>query len=103
MDNIFERHRNRNKGPKIKIIENGSNKKNTDSNIKEKTIFRKQRLNKEGVVDLDQKEIKKIIKASTAKRGKTCMKLNSKQKIFISKALNLKKSQLKKFLLFFEK
>ena len=82
IDNIFERHRSRSKGSKNKIIENGSNKKNRDSNIKEKTIFRKQRLHKGGVVDLAQEEIKKnkfrIIKASAPKGGKTYMKMNSK-------------------------
>ena len=83
IDNIFERHRSRSKkGSKNKIIENGSNKKNRDSNIKEKTIFRKQRLHKGGVVDLAQEEIKKnkfkIVKASAPKGGKTYMKMNSK-------------------------
>ena len=83
INNIFDRARSRSKnGSQKKIIENGSNKKLRDSNIKEKTILRRQRIQKGGVVDLAQEEIKKnkfkIIKASAPKGGKTYMKLNSK-------------------------
>ena len=81
--NIFERHRSRSKGSNNKIIENGSNKKiNRDSNIKEITILRRHRIQKGGVVDLAQEEMKKskfkIIKASAPNGGKTYMKMNMK-------------------------
>ena len=83
INNIFDRARSRSKkGSQNKIMENGSNKKLRDSNIKEKTILRRQRIQKGGVVDLAQEEIKKnkfkIVKASAPKGGKTYMKMNSK-------------------------
>ena len=83
INNIFQRNRSRSKGSKSKIIENGSNKKiNRDSNIKEVPILRRNRIQKGGVVDLAQEEIKKnkfkIIKASAPNGGKTYMKMNVK-------------------------
>ena len=85
INNIFERHRSRSKsGSNNNNIENGGIKKNRDSNIKEITMFRRNRKYKGGVVDLAQEEIKKnkfkIVKATAPKGGKTFMKINSKLK-----------------------
>ena len=85
INNIFDRHRSRSKnGSHGKNIENGGINKQRNSNIKEITILRKNRIQKGGVVDLAQEEIKKnkfkIIKASAPKGGRTYMKINSKYK-----------------------
>ena len=85
INNIFDRHRSRSKnGSHGKNIENGGINKQRNSNIKEITILRKNRMQKGGVVDLAQEEIKKnkfkIVKASAPKGGRTYMKINSKYK-----------------------
>ena len=86
INNIFERHRSRSKnGSKSKNREASGFKRNRDSNQKEITILRRYRIQKGGVVDLAQEEIKKknqfkIIKASAPKGGKTFLKMNSKYK-----------------------
>ena len=85
INNIFNRHRSRSKnGSRGKSIENGGINKQRNSNIKEITILRKNRMQKGGVVDLAQEEIKKnkfkIVKASAPKGGRTYMKINSKYK-----------------------
>ena len=75
--NIFDRNRSRSKGSK-----NKNNEK--ISNIKDITILRRHRIQKGGVVDLAQEEIKKpkfkIVKASAPKGGKILMKFNPKHR-----------------------
>jgi len=75
--NIFDRNRSRSKGSK-----NKNNEK--ISNIKDITILRRYRIQKGGVVDLAQEQIKKtkfkIVKASAPKGGKILMKFNPKHR-----------------------